>query len=275
MPDDPVDLVFPGDPFVYPVIEQEPVRSNYTGKMLRRLHVGVRARDDELNDQLEAALTGTGTESAVVSDRSGGKWQVGDRSYSYQEGRTPGVHTVDLAEQEELHLEQVEFEGLSLTPDRWSLAPRGEGSVLTFLTTMDADTHQRFERALEYRQSDADAEIYFPVKWAGISDDPVSMRFARCVWECLDGGGARHSVILVSEEGDDADGVNLFEPEMTRLRQQSAMLRTRLDALIGELHRAGVLDDEGAARLGQEIIDVPFSSKREFDRVGDIEFFFR
>jgi hypothetical protein len=278
MPDTPIDLVFPGDPFVFPVIEQEPARSRYTGKMLRQFQVGVRARDAELNEQLEATLSGTGQEGAVLSDRAGGRWKVTSRSYSYQQGQAaPDIHNVDIVEQEDLHLERVEFDGLSLVPDRWSLEPYGEANSLTFLATMDAGTHQRFERVLEHRQADPDAETYFPVKMVGITEEPVSMRFGECLWQRLDGGGARHRIVLVSERGDDPDqgGPGLFEPERSRLMQQAVIVNMKLDALIEELHRAGVLDDEAITRITQEVTRLPFAPMREFHRVGDIDLFFR
>jgi hypothetical protein len=274
MPDSPVDLVLPGDPFIYPVLEQDPVPSRYTGKMLRRFTIGVRARDDEKEQQLDAVLNGTDDGEALIEDQAGGSWKVISRSYSFQPGATPGIHDVEIVEREDLNLDRVEFGGLCLVPDRFSLESEGERTVLKFLATMDAETHQRFEQMLEHHATDPGAEMYFPVTWAGISTTPVSMRFGRCMWQRLDGGGARYSVVLVSEEGDEPGNFNLFEPEMTRLKQQSAILRTRLDALVGELQRAGVLDSEAAARLAQETIDVPFSSLREFDRVSDVELFF-
>lgn len=275
MPENQVELVFPGDPFIFPIIEREPVPSRYSGKMLRRLRVGVRARDDEANEELEAALQGIGGESAVIPDRSGSHWKVGDRSYSYQQGQPPGIQTIDLEEEEQLNLGQIDFEGLSLIPDQWSFGQWVEATTLTFLTTVDAETHQRFEQALERSYSEEEPR-YFPFTWVGIREDPVPMRFGKCLWERRDDGGARHRIVLVTEEGDDQEGgfSEVFEPERSRLMQQAVIVNVKLDALIEELRQVGVLGNEAIARVTQKVAPLPFVRLREFDRVDDVDPFF-
>jgi hypothetical protein len=211
----------------------------------------------------------------VIPDRSGDHWRVGDRSYSYQQGQPPGIQTVDLEEEEQLNLERIDFEGLSLIPDQWSLGQWAEATTLTFLTTVDADTHQRFEQALE-RSYTEEEQTYFPVTWVGIREDPVPMRFGKCLWERGEDGGARHRIVLVSEEGDDQEGglSEMFEPERSRLMQQAVIVNVKLDALIEELHQVGVLGDEAIARVTQKVAPLPFVRLRQFDRVDDVDSFF-
>jgi hypothetical protein len=56
------------------------------------------------------------------------------------------VHSPELREREELRIEVVEFGALALVPDRWNL-DEGTGHVtFRFLTTLDADQHQHFQR---------------------------------------------------------------------------------------------------------------------------------
>ncbi len=98
------------------------------------------------------------------------------------------------------------------------------------------------------------------------------MRFGKCLWERRDDGGARHRIVLVSEEGDDQEGglSEMFEPERSRLMQQAVIVNVKVDALIKELHRVGVLGDEAIARVTQKIAPLPFVRLREFDRVDDV-----
>lgn len=277
MPDASIGLVLPGDPFVFPEIEQEPVRSRYTGRMLRRVLVGVRARDDQAGQELVAALQGTGGGEVLIPDTAGGHWKV----LSTIIGEPASIHDVEIVEHEELDVERVEFEGLSLVPDRWSLGEHGEAYSLAFLATMDSGTHGQFEQVLERRQAGPEAERYFTANIVGITVEPVSVRFGQCLWQRLDGGGARHFIVLVSEQGDVTDPdpmskalTELLEPQRTRLMQQSVIVDMKLDALIEELRRAGVLGEEAVARITQRVDRLPFARMREFERVGDVEFLF-
>jgi hypothetical protein len=82
--------------------------------------------------------------------------------------------------------------------------------------------------------------------------------------------------MLVSERGGTGGSpfMEMFEPERTRLMQQSVIVSMKLDALIEELHRAGVLGDEAIERITQKMTRLPFAPMREFERVGDVDFFF-
>jgi hypothetical protein len=278
VPSSPIELVLAGDPLLFGYLEAAPEVSRYTGQPLRQLRVSLGARGDDAHERLNAALQSAGGEDVLISDVEGGHWRVTRHSYSYIDGRpvTTYKHEVELGEHEDLTLERVVLQALEVTPDRWSLQSDGDQYTLTFLVSLGPEDHKVLERMLEKHSTAKGPEIYFPVSWTGIRDTPVRMRFGKCLWESLAGGGARHLVVLVSERGDTAGklaGLQLFQPELTRMMQHTVITRMKLDALITELHQAGVLPSEAVDRLNREVDVLPFDLMREFDRANDVEEF--
>lgn len=271
-----VSLALPGDPLIFSFAEEEPVASLYTGKPLRRLEFSLGARGTAAHEQLNAALTAAVNESVPVADRAGGKWEV-TSYYSYPEGNLGMfTHEIKLTEREDLKVERVEFDGLSLTPERWELTPHGDTYMVQLLVSLDPAEHDQFEQAQERHRGAGGTGIYFPVRLAGIQDDPISMRFGQCLWQPLDAGRARHKIVLVPEQGDSQGPgfQQLMEPGMLRVTQRAAITKIRLDRLVQELERAGVLDSEAIARITQEITVIPFAAMREFEMADDVEDFF-
>ncbi len=279
MPNGPIELVLSGDPLLFGYLEAAPEVSRYTGKPLRQLRVSLGAHGDDAHERLNAALQPAEGGDAFISDVEGGHWQVTRHSYSYTDGRpvTTYKHEVELSEHEDLTLERVMLEGLEVTPDRWSLQSDGDQGKLTFLASLGPEDHKMLERMLEKHRTAEGPEVYFPVSWTGIRDTPVRMRFGECLWQSLAGGRARHLVVLVSEHGDTVGklvGLQLFQPELTRMMQHTVITRMKLDALITELHQAGVLPSEAVDRLNREVDVLPFDLMREFERANDVEEFF-
>jgi hypothetical protein len=279
VPTGPIELALPGDPLLLGYWEAPPDVSRYTGKPLRQLRVSLGARGDDAHERLNSALQSAESGDALISDAEGDHWRATRHTYSYTDGRavTTYKHEAELREHEDLTLEQVVLEALEVTPDRWSLQSNGDQDTLTFLASLGPEDHKMLERMLEKHRTAEGPEIYFPVNWTGIRDTPVRMRFGKCLWQPLAGGGARHLVVLVSEHGDTADrlaGLQLFEPELTRMMQHTVITRMKLDALITELHEAGVLPSEAVDRLNREVDVLPFDLMRKFDRADDVEEFF-
>lgn len=272
-----LSLVLLGEPRNLQVEFLDPVTSPYTNRPLRRLQTELSVRGDADHERLMGELEPAAGGEALIRGDEGNQWKVTSHSYSYQAGQTVTVfnHTMELEEHEQLTLDRVEFQGLSLTPERWSLESGGpaESVSLTALVSLNADEHEQLERAIE-RYTNQEASPYFPVRWVGILDEPVSMRFGRCLWQSKDNGGARHRLILVTEQGDESKPLLLFEPERTRLIEQSVVVKSTLNALIDELERAGTLDNQAIGRLKEKTDHLEWSMTREFDRVGDVEAFF-
>lgn len=272
-----LSLVLLGEPRNLQVAFLDPVTSPYTNRSLRRLRTELSVRGDADHERLMGELEPAADGEALIRGDEGDQWKVTSHNYSYQAGQTVTVfnHTVELEEHEQLTLDRIELPGLSLTPERWSLESGGpaERVSLTALVSVNADEHEQLERAIE-RYTDQEASPYFPVRWVGISDEPVSMRFGRCLWQPKDNGGARHRLVLVTEQGDESEPLLLLEPERTRLIQQSVAVKGTLNALIDELERAGTLDDQAIGRIKEKTDHLEWSMTREFDRVGDVEAFF-
>jgi hypothetical protein len=270
-------FVLPVTPAVFACEDQEPETSGLTGKPLRRRYVAFTVAGEARNDAVTAALDAAAAGAELVSDTEGGRWKVGNRTFSYQAGQAVTMynHRITFIEQEELVLTAVEIDGMTLTPDRWKI---GEGdNVVTFLADLNAEESQRFNQILE-RYFFADGEQrYFPARLIGVSDSSGRWRFGECLWEWRDDGSSRHLVILVPEAYDatiDGEGFSLFQPERMRVMQQSMTTKMRLDALIKELGQAGVLGTEAIARINAELSVFPFAEAREFSRANKVDEFF-
>src|SRR5439155_19054522 len=102
---------------------------------------------------------------------------------------------------------------------------------------MDGDAvviHARFR--LQGEQADAlrglivGEERYLPVVRKGITDEPMMMRFGRTIWSEKD-GNVSQEVVLVEKSYDDKPRPALFEPEMTNVRNNVAILLNEIDGL--------------------------------------------
>jgi hypothetical protein len=272
-------LDIPGQPALLSQREDEPVSSRFTGKPLRRVHWTLAVYGDNAQEQLEAALAAASNDGDLISDGKGTQWSVTDHTYSYQAGQSVTVYQyeVELAEHEDLRLEGVEFEGLDVVPDRWTLESDDHRIWLAFLVNLTQEQHQQFERVLKKRAAE-DAEGYFQVLLVGITSSPIEMRFGRCLWKRLDERAVRHRIWLVGEGGDDeATGIfdALNQPELARTIEQSLIQKARMDALIRELQHAGVLGADAAERVRSisTIDDLSFADTRELDRAANIDAF--
>lgn len=263
------------------VTELEPASSPITGKPLRRLGFEAKVREhdhERLREQIAAARSG----DAPITDSGGGRWKVLTDSYSFSDaGRsTLYEHRVELELLENLDLRTVAFDGIELRPERFAFECTSGVVVLEVLVDADPQLHERIEDALiASRQRDRvdDSAHYFPVQWRGVVDEPVSMRFGRCLWQPRDDGSVRHLLVFVSEAGD-ADQepfIGFNQPETDRLLDAAVIGAARLDALIGELRAAGILDLGAVNRIEQAARRDDARAGREFERARNVEDFFR
>lgn len=269
-------LVLLGEPRSLQAGELDPVISPYTDTPLRRIGLTLVAQGDNEHERLNAELEAARSGKDPIDDVDGCRWKVVTNNYSYQSGQSPTryVHNVELEMQEELSIERVEFDGISVAPDRWSLESNpGDAVVLTMLVSMEPDQNEQFEAVLE-RHRGSDQQNYFPVKWIGIKDTAVSMRFGRCLWQSLEDSRFRHFIVLVSEDGDDTSIRRFNEPEMSRLEEQSVIATAKLDALIHELQQAGTLNADAVARINDVARALRPADRRVFDRADDVDSFF-
>ena len=193
---------------------------------------------------------------------------------------TAYTHSVNFAEHEELSLARVVFDGMDAIQEQWIFDSDDHRIMLRFLITLDANQQEKLERVMQQRGKNA-ADPFFPVRLAGVTSEQVRMRFGLCLWQRLDDGAVRNLIRLVGEGGDDAPSLfgdvidslvgAMFEPQLSRTIEQAAITKVRLDALMDELQRAGVLDTVPIDRVrGTSIDSLPFTAHRELDRARDV-----
>jgi hypothetical protein len=268
-----------GEPSAHIQVEElEPSPSPYTGRDLRRVSFTVTVQGEEEHERLNAELTASRNGTTFIADTSENRWKVDHNNFSYQSGQssTRFTHDVVLDEHEELALDRVKFEGIELAPDRWVLdSSPGDITMLRILADFNSEQHRLFEQILEQRRTASGQDHYFPVTWVGITETPMSMRFGQCLWQPLDNDAARHVIVLVSEQNDsNRKNRGLLAPESARVKEQSVAAKTKLDALIDELHGTGVLSTDAVNRINSAAAAPPFSAWRVFEQTDDVEDYF-
>jgi hypothetical protein len=264
-------------------IDLDPAVSRFSGKELRRVGYGLAIMGDEAQQEIGTIIAAASSGETPIPDKAGGQWIVTDHktSYSYSDAQAMTVCTyeIELTEQEALSLDQVEFEGMALVPDRWKLEADDDRIWLAFLANLNPEQHQRFETVFEQRVS-PDAEDYFPVRLAGVADATIQMRFGRCLWQRLDDSAVRHRIWLMGAGGDDEAAVggvlgDLNQPELSRTVEQAMILKAQMSALLEELQLAGALGHEAVERIRSlgTLENLPFADTREADRSASIDHF--
>jgi hypothetical protein len=161
-------------------------------------------------------------------------------------------HTAELREVEEIQADRIEAFGLSLKPTYYN----EEDEVL--------------EREIQAERDDP----YFDVRRAGVSDEPIRMRFGRCLWEKTLEGRA-HLIHLVSERGDTEERQRggprqWFSPELGRIGQKAFVAAEGVEALLDELVTSGVLSPSAADTIRARAEAAPRERARELDEANDL-----
>jgi len=249
--------------------------SPHTGRELRRVQVSLQVaaeKSEIVNDELSAARE---PDHALSAD--GSRWTVHDSSYSYQDGSPSHNYRAELHEVEEpAKAERVEMLGLSLVPSRYKEeADEDDGTlVISFLVAVKAGDDAVLESAIQHhRQSGA----YFDVVRVGVSEEPLQVRFGRCLWR-REEDGRLHLLRLVGDsqvtDKDVGPWARLHQPQLRRSQKKIAALEDTVSGLIEQLEKAGVLDSEAAAAISAGTADSWSRHVRDFDEAGDLESFF-
>ncbi|MGW4492696.1 hypothetical protein [Streptomyces sp. NPDC004376] len=223
--------------------------SPHTGRSLRRYALEFRVagdRQDELNDEL-AAASGDEAKPLLGPDAA---WIVTGNRYSFSTGDQHDMYTyrLEIQEVEDLSVSALELPGLTLTP--LSYKERTEGVLAaTFVVEVSGDDVARLEELIVAR----DDQQYFDVIRRGISDEPVRMRFGRCLWQEEGTDVRRHNLTLVADEGEPPVKLPILalinEAQLARTTERAVATAQGLDALVEELRSDGVLSDEAVARI--------------------------
>jgi hypothetical protein len=246
------------------VLSQTTMVSRHSGKELNVLEVRFRT-DQSHKKALEEAIS-SGFGNLVNADRSEGKTvTLFQKQQSYTVGEAVEILTWVLTEKEELKLDALQIEELTVQPYRYEESFDGDALILTARVQIDASTLEAL-RALPK---------YFPVVRKGISDGPRSMRFGQVVWSSDDENQFKIHATVVEQVYDTTRSSNGFlEPRFGNVMDSLVSTNARFKALMDVLEAKAVI----TADEKEKIIDVPTDEVRrrilQFDRVLDVDGWF-
>jgi hypothetical protein len=266
-----ISLRLLGEAHDVPAEELEPETSPHNGRELRRVRVSFRVAAEE-SEAVSDTLTNAREPEDALEGSDGSRWLVSQSSYSYQEGDPVHRHEAELREIEELSAARLELLGLVLEPTKYKEEWHDDGIVIIARVEPDAESDRALERVL----SDERDDPYFEVLRVGVHDEPLRMRFGRCLWQKTERGRA-HLLRLVSEEGDDEEtrrGLMWFQPELSHLERKTAAAEEAIEALLGELQAAGLVTGSAVANIGARVEGAWEKRARDFDESRDLDAYF-
>jgi hypothetical protein len=258
-----------------PSEELEPETSRHTGRLLHRRRVSFRA-PAALTDEITAAFASAREEDGALVEPGGVNWVVVGSSYSYSDNDRVHVHEAELREAETLRPERLEIAGISVVPTKYAEKFDSDSSDSALFVYARVDVDPDTDAALERLITSEPEDAYFDVRRIGISDDPIRMRFGRCLWQSTEEGRA-HLLRLVSEQGDTEQvqrGIRWHEPEMSHLMRKAAVAEEAIEGLLTELEAAGVLTATTTEHIRTRMAEAPKTRDREFDETRDLETYF-
>ncbi len=234
----------------------EPGLSRHTGLPLRNITLDLRVGSD-LADDLRHELESACSPDNALRDDEGGLWRVKQHSSS---GRDWGAWSfaIELAENENPQAQSLELHGMSLVPLFYKESVTSDGVLLIYTEVQpEVADSERIEDLLTTAggANRGKDPVYFPVRRVGVTDEPLSARWGRCLWQALPDGGRRHSLILVGEDGDHDVRLPVMshDPELGNAIRISIRAREYGEALLDELVATGALSLEAVARVRDRV----------------------
>lgn len=267
-------VVLLGKSRTLPADELEQQISHHTGRALRALDVSIAGVPTHLRDALQQELEAARKPEGALADSDGSRWIVTGSSYSHTDGG-PSTHSFQLREAEPLEATAVDFGGLTLQPLLYSEEADSNGQItIKMRFDLNAADSERFEALLSTSRAE-EPDPYFDVVRHGIDESPLRARFGRCYWQPLVEGRA-HLIHLASERGDDPEPFHGWsQPELGTGLRLSTETSEMLDGLLDELSASGALADDAVARVRAKAEDALKRRWRDFDRVADINDWWR
>lgn len=251
--------------------------SRHTGRLLREVEVSFNC-GDALTEQLNAELNAAREESAALVGEDDTRWVVGYHSHS-STNTGNWRYTVELRQVEDLRAERLEFLGLTLVPSHYEeRADRNGPIVITAQVAPGTEDDETLERHIagQKLQSDDEPAQYFDLRRVGVQDEPMQVRFGRCLWQQGESGARQHLLVFVSADGDDDEirrGVGLNEPQLTNAERIAVQGREIAEAIIDELRVANVLSEEALERIRQRGASAWERRFRDFAEARDLSQF--
>lgn len=243
--------------------------SPHTGRTVGEAKSDVNAMADECSAFREAL------ESTQATDDDGNRWVGQVRSESYIDGGSR--HSFHLAWHEHEHLvaERVEFEGLTLTPQRYEEhLDEEDGSIaLQFIATLSPTETDRL-RCLQTEGADV-TKRYWPVVRVGVSDQHREMQLGQLLWSKRDDGDVDYLIVLVDVAHDEGPPKTAFlrmggEPQRGHLMNALADLSGRFEQLLGTLEHGTSIDQDTIALINRAGKEARRCNLWMFDEVDDV-----
>lgn len=217
----------------------------------------------EVSDLL---ASGAGTQGGLT-DADGTEWRVGTWSSSHTGEASDRYFQVELTQRQTVVASTVNIDGIEVTPLTYEETPDDETEALVIVMRADLDPQSTVGliRLHSEQAPEGATAYYFDVVRHGIEDRPRTMRLGRVLWQ-RDGDTTKVSVALVEAKHDEAKLDKPFlsqiaEPYLTHALRWSASADDKIDALLGELAAAGVLDEAAVGRV-RTAGDVSFKRRR-------------
>lgn len=254
--------------------ELEPAVSGHTGRTLRCVAASFTVPAAE-SEEVAKAIDAARDPSGALGDENGElRWIVTSNSSSYRDGSPTHGHRVELRELELVQAERLEFLGVSVEPRSYREELDSDGMLIVeAIVAPDRDADERIEQAI----SERDKVGYFELVRMGVSDNPIRVRFGRCLWQRGENGGRLHLLRLVADEGAEPQS-DLWlldhQPEKGRVARIALQANEGVEALIEGLGAAGVLDEEAIARVRGRMEAAPEARVRELDEAKQLDLHF-
>lgn len=229
--------------------------SRHSGRLVREIEVGFRCRDalaEQVSDELNAARVET---SALEGD-DGTRWVVGSNSRSSVDSGAWDF-TATLREVEVVHAERLEFLGLALTPAHYD-EPEitgDESLVIVAEVAPSAEDSEALERHIVEQglRSEGETTRYFGLRRIGVQDEPLQVRFGKCLWQKGENGARRHLLVFVAADSDDEQTrrghVGFDEPRGSNAARIALQSHELAEAIIEEMALADLLTPEALERI--------------------------
>ncbi|MFH9044287.1 hypothetical protein ACH4FA_33810 [Streptomyces sp. NPDC017966] len=244
-----------------------------TGRPLRRFALELHV-PDERHQELDAELEAAAAHGGKPLQGPDTAWRVSEGWTAASQGRRPEIYiyTMEVEEVELLQASALEIEGLSLSPMRYKEEVDGGHVTVTLVSEVAGEADERLESLL------SEPDAFHDVIRRGISDEPLRMRFGRCVWQRSADGTRRHHLELVADEGRSAPPLSplalVGRPRLDRTVERVAAHADALAELLGELHSRGVLSESAFNAINSAAAPRPLTRREErelcrTDRLGD------
>jgi len=110
-----------------------------------------------------------------------------------------------------------------------------------------------------------------------VQDEPLQVRFGRCLWQKGEGGARRHLLVFVAAEGDDEQThrryVGFDEPRGSNAARIALQGREIAEAIIEEMALADLLTPEALERIQQRSESAWDKRVRDLNETRDLSLF--